>query len=62
MKVALCLRAYRRLPGLYDAVLRAAVLGARTRGAETSLALSGVSAATVQRVVGRYLGVIEWAK
>jgi hypothetical protein len=50
------------MPGLYDAVLKAAVIGASTRGAETALALSGVSAATVQRVVGRYLGVIEWAK
>ena len=62
LKAVLCLRGYRRLPGLYDAVVKAAVLGARSGGAETSLAVSGVSLDTVQQVVRSYLGVIAWAK
>lgn len=61
LKAAICLRAYRRLPGLYDAVLKVAVLGSN-RGAESAIALSGVTTATVERVVRRYLGVIAWAK
>jgi serine protease Do len=58
MKAAVCLRGYRRMPGLYDAVLRVVVLGSGDRVAESAVALSGVSTATVEHVVRRYLGVI----
>ena len=59
-KTALCLRGYRRLPGLYDALLKVAVLGGRTHGGESDLTLSGVTVETVERVVTQYLGVIAW--
>jgi S1-C subfamily serine protease len=62
LKAVVCLRAYRRLPGLHDAVLKVVVLGGGTRGAESSLAMSGVSSATVQKVVQRYLGAIGWTE
>jgi serine protease Do len=62
LKAVICLRAYRRLPGLHDAVLKVAVLGKTTRGAESSMAMSGVSPATVQKVVERYVRAIGWAE
>jgi S1-C subfamily serine protease len=62
LKTVLCLRTYKRLPGLVDAVLKAATLGGGSHGAATSLALSGVSAETVAQVARRYIGAIAWAK
>jgi len=56
-----CLRAYRKLPGLYDARVKAAVLGHERAGAETSLTLSGVSFANARAVAQRYLEAIAWA-
>jgi S1-C subfamily serine protease len=60
MRTVLCLRAYRRLPGLYDAVLKAAVLGARESGVITRLELSGVTAETAQALARRYMERIAW--
>jgi serine protease Do len=60
LRAALCLRRYRRLPGLYDVVLRAAVLGRRDRGIVTVLQLSGVSFENAQRVTRHYLQGIAW--
>jgi hypothetical protein len=62
VKAVFCLRGYRKLPGLYDAVIQAAVLGDERTGAETSLALSGVSFANARAVAQRYLEAIAWAK
>lgn len=62
VKAVFCLRAYRKLPGLYDAVIKAAVLGDDRTGAETSLTLSGVSFANARAVAQRYLEAIAWAK
>ncbi|MEJ7809330.1 MAG: serine protease [Gemmatimonadaceae bacterium] len=59
-RAALCLRRYRKLDGLYDAVLRAAALGGRGKGLVTTLTLSGVSFENAQRVAGRYLERITW--
>lgn len=62
VKAVFCLRAYRKLPGLYDAVIKAAVLGDDRTGAETSLTLSGVSFANARAVARHYLEAIAWAK
>ena len=60
IKAVFCLRAYRKLPGLYDAVIKAAVLGDDRTGAETSLTLSGVSFGNARAVAQRYLEAIAW--
>ncbi len=57
----LCLRAYKRLPGLYDAVFRLATFGGRRSGVITTLTLSGVSHANAERVVRRYAGLVAEA-
>ena len=61
IKAVFCLRGYRKLPGLYDAVIKAAVLGRDGTGAGTSLTLSGVSFANARAVAQRYLEAIAWA-
>lgn len=61
VKAVFCLRAYRKLPGLYDAVIKAAVLGSSQTGAETSLTLSGVSFDNARALARRYLEAIAWA-
>lgn len=60
-KTEFCLRGYRRFPGLYDAVLRAAPLGRARAGVVTTLALAGVSYENAEALVRRYLGSITWA-
>jgi serine protease Do len=62
LRTALCVRRYRKLAGLYDAVLKAAVVGASRRegGLVTTLKLSGVSFENAQRVANRYLESIAW--
>jgi len=59
-KAALCLRANKRLPGLYDAVLKAATLNENHRGVQTTLVLAGVSADNALRFAKRYLGSFRW--
>jgi hypothetical protein len=60
MRVVFCARAYRKLPGLYDAVVRAATLGASNAGVITTLKLSGVSFANARELARRYVGSISW--
>ena len=60
-KTEFCLRGYRRFPGLYDAVLRAAPLGRARAGVVTTLSLAGVSFENAQALARRYLGSITWA-
>ena len=59
-KTSLCLRAYKRLPGLYDAVLKAATLNENHRGVLTTLILSGVSAQNALRFSQHYLESFRW--
>jgi hypothetical protein len=54
-KAALCLRRYKKLPGLYDAVLRAATLNQNTKGVQTTLVLAGVTADNARLFARRYL-------
>jgi len=62
LKTVLCARQYLKLPGLYDAVLKAATLGSRNAGLITTLSLSGVSFDNVQSVSRRYLENIKWRR
>ena len=55
-----CLRAYKRLPGLYDAIFKAAQLGRGNVGVMTRLSLSGVTAASAERTARRYFARIRW--
>jgi S1-C subfamily serine protease len=59
VRAALCLRRYVKFPGLYDAVLKAAVLGQRNSGVLTTLTLSGVSFENAERLSTRYLAQIS---
>ena len=60
LKTVFCARAYRKLRGLYDAVLKVAVLGSPNRGVESTLVLSGVSFENAQALSRRYLKAIAW--
>ncbi|RKH57632.1 S1 family peptidase [Corallococcus aberystwythensis] len=62
VRAAICLRAYRRFPGLYDLVLRAATLNATTHGVDTSLTLGGFSAENARKLARRYLEGLSWTK
>jgi hypothetical protein len=56
-----CLRAYKRLPGLYDAVFKAAQLGRGNVGVMTRLTLSGVTAESAEATARRYFARVRWA-
>jgi hypothetical protein len=60
LKAVLCARQYLKLPGLYDAVFKAATLGARNAGLVSTLSLSGVSFDNVESVTRRYMENIKW--
>jgi hypothetical protein len=60
VRAALCARQYVKLPGLYDAVLKAATLGSRNAGVVSTLTLSGIDYNNVQTLSRRYLENIRW--
>jgi serine protease Do len=62
LKAVLCARQYVKLPGLYDAVFRAATLGSRNVGLVTTLSLSGVSFENIQALTRRYIEDIKWRR
>lgn len=67
LRVQLCMRRYRKLAGLYDAVLRAAPLGTATRssrraGLVTTLTMSGVTFESVDQLTRRYLERVAWRR
>jgi S1-C subfamily serine protease len=62
VRTALCLRAYKKFPGLYDLALRAATLNASTSGVQTSLDLAGFSADNARAIARRYLEALAWMK
>ena len=59
-RAALCLRAYKKLPGLYDAVLRAGTLMEPKRGLVTTLVMSGVSYENALKLARKHLEAITW--
>jgi serine protease Do len=62
VRAALCMRAYKRFPGLYDLVLRAAPLPSGTQGVDTHLTLAGFSPENAQRLARRYLEGLSWMR
>jgi serine protease Do len=62
VRTVFCVTGYVDFPGLYDATLRAAVLGARDVGLVTTLSLAGVSFANAERLAREFLGRIRWAR
>lgn len=62
LRAVLCARQYIKLPGLYDAVFRAATIGATNVGLVTTLSLSGASYDNVQALTRRYMENIRWRR
>lgn len=60
LRAVLCLRRYRKLEGLYDAVVKLAALGVPDAALVTTLSLAGVSAENVQRLADRLIRSIAW--
>ena len=61
-KAVFCARRYKKLPGLYDTVLRLAVMGRPRMGVISTLTMSGVSFANAQAVARRFVGAIRWSE
>jgi S1-C subfamily serine protease len=62
LRAAMCMRAYKRFPGLYDLVLRAAALPSGAQGVDTSLTLAGFSPENARKLARRYLEGLSWTK
>jgi hypothetical protein len=60
LRAVVCLRRYRKLTGLYDAIIKTATLGPSNAGLVTTLTLSGVSAQNVERLTAKLLRSIQW--
>ncbi len=60
VRAVLCLRALKKLPGLYDGVLQVAVLGRANAGLVSSLTLSGATYENIDRASTRFLGLLAW--
>jgi len=62
LRALLCARAYRRLPGLYDMLMRVATLDSSTQGLQSHLTLSGIRHENGLRFARKYLEAITWTK
>jgi serine protease Do len=62
MRTVICMRAYKKLPGLYDAVLKVAILNNESRGAISAVELGGVSYDNAILFSKKYLEGISWKK
>jgi serine protease Do len=60
MRTVLCLRRLKKLEGLYDAVFKVAVLGARDAGLISTLTLSGAEYENIERLTGLYIERLAW--
>lgn len=60
LRTVVCLRAYRKLAGLYDGVIKVAALGKRDTGLVSTLTLSGASFRNIQRLTARFLEQFRW--
>jgi hypothetical protein len=58
--VAFCARAYRNLPGLYDAVLHVATLNDAHASLQSRLVLGGFSFENAQAIAQRFVEAIAW--
>jgi serine protease Do len=62
LRAALCMRAYKRFPGLYDLVLRAASLPSNNQGVDSSFALAGFTPENARKLARHYLEGLSWTK
>lgn len=62
LRAAICLRAYKKFPGLYDLVLRAAALPTNNQGVDSSFTLAGFSPENAQKLARHYLEALSWTK
>ncbi|MDY7227873.1 S1 family peptidase [Hyalangium rubrum] len=62
LRAGLCLRAYKKFPGLYDLVLRAATLPSAGQGVDTSFTLAGFSPENARKLARHYLEGLAWTK
>jgi serine protease Do len=62
IRTALCLRRYRKLDGLYDAVIKTVTLGDRSEGVVSTLTLAGVSYDNAALMARRFLESIAWTR
>jgi len=62
MRTVLCMRSYKKLPGLYDAVLKVATLDNDRRGVLSTVELGGVSYENAVLFSRKYLEGISWKK
>lgn len=62
LRAAMCLRAYKKFPGIYDLILRAAALPSDSQGLDTSFTAAGFSAENAQKLARRYLEGLSWTK
>jgi S1-C subfamily serine protease len=60
MRASICMRRYRKLGELYDAVVKVAVLGRSNVGLLSTLSMTGATLENVERVSRRYLGQVGW--
>lgn len=62
LRAVICLRAYKKLPQLYDVSVLVATLDQPTSGVQGRFDAQGVSFANAQRLAGHYLGAYAWTK
>jgi S1-C subfamily serine protease len=60
LRAVMCLRAHKRLPGLYDLALLVATVDQSTAGVQARFDAQGVSAANARRLAAHYLNGIGW--
>ena len=60
LRAVACLRAYRKLPGLYDVSVLVATLDRDETGVQGRLDADGVSFVNAQRLVKHYLDAFRW--
>ena len=62
MRTVLCLRAYRRLPGLYDVAVLTTSVDAKTEGVQGRFDARGVSFANAMLLARHYLQGFAWKR
>ncbi|WP_374339547.1 S1C family serine protease [Leeia sp.] len=60
MRVALCLRPYKRLSGLYDMVLKLATLNENQRGLQSTYAISGINFDNSRLLTRQFIEAFAW--
>lgn len=59
MKVVMCVRGYKKLPGLYDSTLKIATIDQNQKGLQATIMLTGVSFENAQSFSRKFLASIE---